>query len=205
METYQLSRPYPNIFWTKRQLFILFLLTLFINLLFSLFWQGNSFPSRKNKILLVSCDEKRKEGVFTESMVRRYPNALATLALAQLTRLEDYNSRRSDIVSAYLTAVKTKHIHTSVKEPLPLLRFPVLVKNKQQVKAHFAQQGIYLGDWYTQAIDPRDVQMSCVQYEHCSMSDDIARHIINFPTYPGLTDADIVKILEVWSEVSNGS
>jgi dTDP-4-amino-4,6-dideoxygalactose transaminase len=133
--------------------------------------------------------------------MKRYPNALAILALEQLTRLEITNVKRSAIVKKYLEELPSMNVDLPIMTVHPLLRFPVIVSDKIAMKKAFAEQGIYIGDWYTKSIDPHDTDLTAVAYTWCKVSERTSSHIINLPTYPTLTDNDIVKILSVMKQI----
>lgn len=101
--------------------------------------------------------------------------SLATLTLNQLAKLNRFNSHRAKLVNNYSQTIKCSF--SNVRD-IPLLRYPLLVKNRQQLLTDFKKQNIILGNWYSDVFDPAT----------CPTAEYVAQHIINLPTYPTLTN-----------------
>ena len=118
---------------------------------------------------------------------RRYPNALAQLLLKQLAKLERYNVTRRDVASYYQKELGKGTLDNGAI----YLRFPILVDDPVRVVKHAKQQGIFLGNWYYNIIDPKGVDLHAIGYVRgsCPRAEDAAAHIVNLPTLITKQDA----------------
>jgi len=143
-----------------------------------------------------------RKGIFLESDVKKMPNALAQLALLQVQKIETYNQRREEIVGTYLKMVKELSLETVPFTIKNLLRFPLLVDDPNDIRSFFAKHQVYLGDWYTHAVDPRDVSLSKAGYVvgSCPKSEKVCLSMVNLPTYPTMSDEDVRNITYLMKE-----
>jgi dTDP-4-amino-4,6-dideoxygalactose transaminase len=58
------------------------------------------------------------------------------------------------------------------------------------------QKKIFLGDWYTTVIAPKDTWVKNTGYQSgmCPQAEAVAKEVINFPTHYKITRAQIEKI-----------
>lgn len=137
---------------------------------------------------------QEKKGKMPISFVKKMPNALAELALFQLSRLAEFNKKREKAVDLYLEAL---HSQEKVENRAPLLRFPLFIHNRDKVLLAAKKQHIYLGKWYSEIIDPKGVDFTSVLYAQgsCPKAEDMAAKIINIPTYPTLSKRDLERVI----------
>lgn len=111
---------------------------------------------------------------------KRYPNALAQLLLKQLAKLERYNETRRDVASYYRKELKKETLDSGAI----YLRYAVLVDDPAMVTRLAKQQGILLGNWYYNVIDPKGVDLNAAGYVrgNCPHAEKAAAHIVNLPT-----------------------
>ena len=64
------------------------------------------------------------------------------------------------------------------------LRFPILVKNPNMLMSNAKRQGILLGNWYRNTIDPVGVDYASIGYitGSCPYAENISKQIVNLPT-----------------------
>lgn len=140
-----------------------------------------------------------KEGKKPTVFPSRYPNALATLLCTQLPKLERYNAHRKDIAALYTAALKKFQRITflSYPEGSIFLRFPILVVDPEKLIARAKKQGILLGNWYHNTIDPVGVNFSAIGYKKgsCPHAEHISHHIVNLPT--NISEAEAWRIVEL--------
>ena len=198
-EQRQLS--YPLLSWIFAQLFhpVAFY---FILPLYNFLYIGKIIIVLFQKLRLLTFPvlPKEKEGRMGREFVSKMPNALASLALHQIKRLNAFNQTRNYFVDYYISELSSHNefIMPSRKAE-PLLRFPLLVKNRDEVLDVFKKRKIYLGKWYAGIIDPKGVDYKKIFYQigSCPKAEYIANRIINLPTYPYLEKSQAEKIVTI--------
>lgn len=167
LKKYHKKLEYPSSFWIVQQLLHPVAFSVILPL----------YRSGIGKILLVLLQRLHVVSFPHISEVKRYPNALALLLVHQLKKLERYTKERRQICKLY-------------GKDFAYLRYPVLVADPQAVIAKAKKQGILLGNWYHNVVDPSDpgyIKGSCPKAEVA------ARHIINLPTRISPAEAKRVK------------
>lgn len=140
---------------------------------------------------LLSKPYSREE--FLAQKPSNYPErmspALAKLALHQLNKLSKFNQKRREIAKNYGT----------IKEGAVYLRYPILVDDPQKICRLAKKNGILLGRWYSNIIDPKGINLEKFMYKlgSCPVAEAVAGRIINLPTYPKMTKADVLKIKKI--------
>ena len=129
---------------------------------------------------------------------KRLPNALAGLALRQLYKLESFQQKRVHAAQLY-----RKHLnHISIGLPPetsePLIRFSIHVEDPHGLYYWAKKKNIILGNWYSNVIDPKGVDMNRVGYKKgtCPNAEYHAPTIINLPSAPVLEEKEIMKVIE---------
>lgn len=143
-------------------------------------------------------DELKHFSLYTKKLAP----SLAKIALLQLQSLHEFNKRREEIVLFYKKNIKENVFHAPER---PLLRFPVYTENPRLLKTFMRKHNIYVGDWYSNVIDPKDTDIYSLFYKKgsCPTAEMIASHIVNLPTYPLLTDAEMKKVVTLYGEYAN--
>ncbi|MCX6792253.1 MAG: aminotransferase class I/II-fold pyridoxal phosphate-dependent enzyme [Candidatus Gottesmanbacteria bacterium] len=171
LKAYHKKLAIPFVGWTFQQLFhpvafaiILPLYRLEIGKLLLSFLQ-------KIKLLSFPVYREEKYGRQPDDFPAKYPNALATLLLKQLKKLERFSKQRREISRMY-------------GSDGAFLRFPRLVDNPELVIANAKKRGILLGNWYHNVIDPTGVELKNMGYKKgsCPRAEEASEHIINLPT-----------------------
>lgn len=203
LHTYQKQRDFPSAGWVIAQLFypIISYIILKTYYFFS-FGKVFHFLLRKVRFFSLPVTEDEEKGKFNILDVKKMPNALAMLAMVQINKLEQYNKKRKRFAAMYRVAVNTLNIEQFTIDDNPLLRFPLLAADKKDMKQFFARQGMYIGDWYNQVIDPRGVDLKKAGYKigTCPKAEEIVRHSINLPTYPTMDQKDVERVIGVLKE-----
>lgn len=117
---------------------------------------------------------------------QKLPPVLAALALNQLSKLDKFNKKRRSIAAKY----------GKIKKGSIYLRFPVLVDNPSKLYGKAKKQGIILGRWYSNIIDPAGTDLKVFSYKKgsCPVAESVAKSIINLPTYPRMNKQDILRV-----------
>lgn len=123
---------------------------------------------------------------------KKYPNALASLMSRQLSKLTRYSNARAEIVSYYATSLKDKgFVFAKHEKNIPLLRFPLFIKNRDVIMRQAKASGMLLGNWFSHVIDPVNCDMTRIGYSmgSCPYAEKVAGEIINLPTRISLAQA----------------
>lgn len=180
---YHTSLTYPSLLWIFQQL----LHPVAFSIILPLYRLGIG------KVILVTLQKLRllgfpvyneeKQGRRPVDFPGRYPNALAILLLHQLKKLDRFTRQREEIVKLY-----------GGQRQGALLRYPMRVENPEKVMNKAKKQGILLGNWYHNVIDPTGVDFKKLRYTKgsCPKAEVAAKHIINLPTRISKKDAQRV-------------
>lgn len=202
LRTFQRQLRQSSFIWTVRQLLHPLVFS-FILPLYDFFSIGKIILVilQKLRILSFPVSYKEKIGKSKPTFVGELPEPLACLALAQIRKIKEFNKHRIDISNYYLNQLKGFDFDIPCKEPIPFLRFPILCQDQDraQVLNFFKKNKIYLGDWYSNIIDPKGVDFSKIGYEKdsCPKASYYAQKIINLPTYPTMTINDAKKVTDL--------
>jgi len=154
--------------------------------------------AKKMHLLTRIIEQTEKRGQPTPPYPTKFPNSLAKIALHQLDSLETLNDHRTKTSQKYLADIQNPHIliPEGIKD-LPLLRFPLLVKNPRKLHHMAHKEGILLGDWYSTVIAPKDTDISKMGYTpgSCPKAEKFAAESINLPTSIHITPKDQDRII----------
>lgn len=128
---------------------------------------------QKIKLLSFPVYPEEKLGRQPSDFPAKYPNALALLLLKQLNKLDRYTRQRKEVSKVY-------------GKEFPFLRFPMQVDNPAKTISRAKKQGILLGNWYHNVVDPVTVGYKTGS---CPKAEEVAKHIINLPTRISPEDA----------------
>lgn len=133
---------------------------------------------------------RQPEGAFT-----RYPNALAQLLEIQLKKLPEMIRLRRQAV-AYFEQYFGKATIIS-RSGASYLRYPLLVNNPLDAIRVAKMNGILLGNWYHNVIDPYHTDFAAIGYVRgsCPRAESAAAHILNLPTL--LTGQELHRVANV--------
>ncbi|MBI3379875.1 DegT/DnrJ/EryC1/StrS aminotransferase family protein [Candidatus Gottesmanbacteria bacterium] len=192
---------FPGYFWILQQLlhpiFFVIILPLY-NLIV-----GKLFLAIliKLRILTKPIFKEEMNGFKPDVFPAKYPNALAVLLLNQLTKLQHYNNIRIKLASYYFDKLKeTKNIILPVQVDGGIyLRFNIQLPNSEEILLTAKKQGILLGNWYKNIVDPKYVDYKKIGYylDSCPKAELSAKSSVNLPTYPKLSISDLEKIVKL--------
>ena len=77
-----------------------------------------------------------------------------------------------------------------------LIRFPILVKEKDRILKFFESNGVELGSWFSHPVTVNKDNLSNYDYVSgsCKKAEFASKHIINLPTHNRLNHKDLKKI-----------
>lgn len=171
LKKYHETLPMPGYFWIFQQLihpiafaFILPFYNIGIGKLMLVILQ-------KLRLLSMPVYPEEKAGKQPADFPAKYPNALAALLLTQLHKLDRYTRQRKAITKMY-------------GGQGAYLRFPMRVEDRDNIRALAKREGILIGNWYHNVVDPIGVDWEAVGYMKgsCPKAEEAAKQIINLPT-----------------------
>jgi perosamine synthetase len=178
---------YPTRFWIFKQLLHPIIMSLLKPIYFSI---GKYLIFLYQKSGLLSWPVTSLEKNNHQSLgIKKLPNALASLAITQLNRLNSINQTRLKITSLYCKAFKiSDHKHW------PLLRFPLLVDQPNILIKRAKKHKILLGNWYRPVIAPQGVSLKNIGYLNgsCPNAEAVSQKVVNLPTLISLKQANQV-------------
>ncbi|KKR48319.1 MAG: DegT/DnrJ/EryC1/StrS aminotransferase [Candidatus Curtissbacteria bacterium GW2011_GWA1_40_16] len=192
---------YPGNFWIFQQL--LHPIITFVSLsLYSFFNLGKLilYLSQKLHLLSMPVYNQEKRGDRPDIFPKKFPNALAYLAINQLKQLEQMNEKRQKIAKQYYNNLdKSKFLLPKINNEAVYLRYNVLINNANQVRDQLKKQRIVLGNWYHNIIDPEGIDFGHIGYKKgsCSKAEIMAKMSLNLPTSPILKHNQIQKLISL--------
>ncbi len=148
--------------------------------------------------------EEERRGEHPAFVMRKFPNALAELALKQFYKLARLNEHRRQIADVYDKSLqqlaKLGALKLPKKDPWSIyLRYTVQTQRAADLLQAARKQKIYLGDWYTTAIAPEDVDLKKIMYDPagCPVAEKVARQSLNLPTSINISVQDAKRIVSL--------
>lgn len=137
-----------------------------------------------------------------EWLYAEYPGGLARLAQHQLHKVDTFNKHRQAIADYYQAqGIETmQNSHVAMSDRI-WLRYTVYDENPRRMHGFFRKHRIILGDWYDQVVGPKEVDLTCTNYEPGTApnAEDVSRHCVNLPTHPRMTLEDAHKVVDVYN------
>lgn len=196
------ASPYPSSYWTIKQLLhpIFTFIVIYAFNLHPLFGKVIFYIIKELHIITLPIQTEIKKQNANGFITKKYPNALAALAFNQLLKINKFNRTRLDIYRIY----KTELSKINNKLNLPdieayYLRVPVRVSNKKILYEFCKERSVYLGNWYSNVIDPVGVDYKKIYYKkgQCKVAEGISKRILNLPCYPTMSIEDAKKVTDM--------
>jgi len=182
---------YPPKTWILKQLLHPILFSLIVPTYFCF---GKYFLWLIKELGLISLPvpEKEKTGQMIIKPAKM-PNALASLALTQLSQLDEFNQHRIEIAKIYSTSL----FQPAINPDAIFLRYSLLVKNPDQLIQLAKRRKILLGNWYRPLIAPQGVSQALIlkASKSCPNALKVSRQAINLPTHPRLKLKQVSRII----------
>ncbi len=200
----QNARQLPPKRWVAQQLLHPVLFSIILPLYFK--WLGKAMLVAAQKLGFLSraVAYEEREGKRPVHMEYAYSPALALLLIKQLEKLDRFTKRRREIATIYQQALDSHSEHSESS----FLRFPMHIKNRDQVLDAARNQNMLLGDWYDAPLVPSSSNFWAFQYipGSCPNAEAISKEILNLPTYPTLTNTqvnDVILFLKQYGNTTN--
>jgi len=158
------------------------------------------FLARKTNLLVPEITTKEKAGNFEPMLDKAYPNALSILLNNQLKKFDQMQKKRTSSSTIYEQLLE-KTINHKPKNTGGMLRYPLLVKNRDYIVKKFTQKNIFIGKWYDQVVAPRELDLKRVGYIQgsCPIAEDICQKIINLPT--NISEEEAKRVVSTLNDV----
>jgi len=134
---------------------------------------------------------------FDLSMIKKMSQVQMLLLINQLSKLKYINKHRESIVDIYKKNLK-KEFRFNSNHNL-LLRYPLLLSNRQEVKERILKEKIIIGNWYSTPVHPLKTQLDRVGYKNgsCINAERTGEHVMNLPTSIETKESDAIKIAKI--------
>jgi dTDP-4-amino-4,6-dideoxygalactose transaminase len=201
---------YPSYLWIFQQLIHPFLTNCIVIPIYGL----NAFLGRMVlgflhlfSILSKAVYVKEKKGEFAEKFPKKFPNALAVLALNQLKKLKEFNRHRQLIADFYQKELSEFILpfNKEINNTKPIfMRYPVLVSiDTDLILKKGRERGIFLDDgWRKSNIVPIKTLLEKMNYVSgsCPEAERISKKIINLPTHINISFVESKRIIDLIKE-----
>lgn len=186
LDTIETAIPYPSRTWILQQLFHPIATAVILPLYFLGIGKLLLVMLQKAKLLSFPVLKQEIAGREPRTYLCRFPNALAILLFCQLQKLDRYMQKRQRIARYFEKELKSNTTVRllSTRKGSGHLRFPLRVSNQRPVLAKAKQNGLILGNWYHNVIDPVGSDRKIAGYAEgsCKNAEALAKEIINLPT-----------------------
>jgi dTDP-4-amino-4,6-dideoxygalactose transaminase len=208
IKNFQKKLDFPSNFWIFQQL----LHPILVNYLILPAYGLNQYLGRillglfhQLSILSKGVYKKEKKGEVPNYFPKKFPNALANLALNQFRKLDRFNEHRRKIAAFYERELKNTNfilpLAKSFGDRIPtFMRYPILTNfDTDKILEAARKRKIYLDDgWRKTPIVPPDTNLKKMDYQlgFCPRAEKIAKSILNLPTHINISLEDAKKIVE---------
>jgi len=130
--------------------------------------------------------------------IKKLSQVQAVLLRNQLKKVSKINQKREKITSFYNTNLKKNFVFKT--EGNLLLRYPILLENRAEVKQKLLEREIIAGNWYSSPVHPLSQgELVEVGYKasSCPVAEKVGKNILNLPTNIEVTEEDAKKIVEI--------
>ena len=130
-------------------------------------------------------------------LINKISDIQSHILLNQLPKCNRMNMQRIKISKIYNEQLN-KELR-GLNSENPLIRYPVIIDNPEEVLHILSNSGYICGRWYNSAVFPLDTNLEDVEYKQgeCAMAELLASKIINLPTNIEVTVSDAIKIADI--------
>ena len=134
--------------------------------------------------------QQEKEGRRVDFYPSRFPNALASILLHQLKKVDEINKHRQEIAQIYNNILDSKKmIKPEMTKDNIFLRYTILTDKNKSLQEIAKKEKIILGNWYDTVIAPKDIDLKMSGYilGSCPKAEELANLSLNLPTNKDIT------------------
>ncbi len=128
------------------------------------------------------------------------PSWYCRLALIALNNLKADLAHRKKIAAIYAEELNSIITSEEISKKIPLssnLRFPIFVKNRNDLVEFLKIKNIYVSDiWYDAPVAPKRFLSKTTYNRQCPNAEKIAEEILNLPTHKNVSEKDAYHISE---------
>ncbi|PIT93345.1 MAG: hypothetical protein COU06_00510 [Candidatus Harrisonbacteria bacterium CG10_big_fil_rev_8_21_14_0_10_38_8] len=192
---------YPSNFWIIQQL-VHPVITFKIKVLYNFGGRFFFYLVKKTRLLSRSVEADEKQGEESRYLGKALPNALASLAVNQLKKLEKFNAHRTFCANYY-----DKHLLKGITRQKTTnsiyLRYWISDENSDVIYNECKKRGVLLGSWYNTPIAPEGVNYKKVNYSrNCLTAERLSKNSLNLPTHISVKEKHLRKIVKIVNEYS---
>jgi dTDP-4-amino-4,6-dideoxygalactose transaminase len=177
---------YPLIYLIARPLYGLFV--------------GKAFLFGLKKVgWMVPVLTKKEKGGQQSPIPKHMPNAFAYLTLSQLKKLKNINDHRRNLTEFFISEYSNTRVFVNgIKSNYPLQKFPLFIKDADDIRAIFKKKNIHLSDgWDGCVVCPAGIDLDPTNYTPGSdpEAEAACEKILNLPTHPTMTIGQCKKLI----------
>ena len=160
--------------------------------------------SHNTSVVGSSTSEEITSIEMPEDYFKAFSDTQAKEGLRNLAKLANDLKKRKENALLYSEFLK-KHGKNYVSEELfknhSFLKYPLLVKNREEFMGHAADSRIALGEWFTSPLHPVQGDLSLWQLnkDEFPIANYLAEHVVNLPTTP----SDIKRVISFLEKYSD--
>ncbi|MCH7605346.1 aminotransferase class I/II-fold pyridoxal phosphate-dependent enzyme [Patescibacteria group bacterium] len=197
-----------SFFWVLQQLLHPVGMNWGILPLYGIFGKYALVAAQQLHILSKAVHWKEKRGKQPGYFPRRLPNALATLALHQLGKVDRFNGYRRELADMYYESLRNSSFELLAEFPKRkniFLRFPIKHLRAHEIIKKAWARNLLLGDWYTNPVAPDDTQLDAMGYKtgSCPTAEKLSRITLNLPTHINISEKNAETIIDFLNEYGN--
>ena len=150
------------------------------------------FIGHKVGILGRMIEKSEYQGSRPKWMPSKISPVLAELGVNQWDKLHKTIMHRREITKIY-----SEKLGISYPDSTMLLRFPIIVDDRQMLLIKTKKAGVVLGDWYKKILYAPQNTLDALGYKtgSCPKAEEIKDKIINLPTHVNVTTIDAKRIV----------
>ena len=130
--------------------------------------------------------------------IKKMGDIQACLLLNQLRKVEKLNKNRERVVNRYNSNLKS-NLNFNSKNKV-LLRYPILVDSRNEIKRLLLKKQIIIGNWYSTPVYPLSTQEELLKVGYvmgsCPIAENVGKKILNLPTNIEVKDNEIKEIID---------
>jgi dTDP-4-amino-4,6-dideoxygalactose transaminase len=121
----------------------------------------------------------------------------------QLQRLDEIVEHSGMVADRYRAVLRSHEWPEDAITPdhdgQQLIRFPLLVDDRDEMIAFFEREGIDVGRWFDAPVAPLSEDPTLFQYPggQCPVAEKVSGHVVNLPLHTRLSEEDIAHICDI--------